>query len=285
MVYVEIPQRGGREGGLECVLLNYQFPSRFVPPVNPLIHRALGVGCTGIQQYSSQSSCSPPPYQTLSVKGLLKAPKPLVNLFRKNAFLRAEYAKAGKEYGQDLPLHDDDDDEEDTAPVPMPTPDEKSETAGGGGEEEEEGRPEGARGKPAAVEPESKRGDRRREGGSVAPGAAREAAKGEGDEDNVKPAAEPEPSSEADDTEEDAYSSEEESDSGGGNDEAEGNEAGEEQSNEEEELSEESDELEDFEGEAESMLGESEDDLDVEELTDSFEESEEDEESASSSDF
>lgn len=48
-------------------------------------------------------------FQTLTQKGLLKAPKPLVNLFRNNAFLRAEYARAGKEYGQEMPLHDDED--------------------------------------------------------------------------------------------------------------------------------------------------------------------------------
>ncbi|CAN0418836.1 unnamed protein product, partial [Hapterophycus canaliculatus] len=55
-------------------------------------------------------------WETLSIKGLLKAPKPLVNLFRNNAFLRAEYARAGKDYGQELPpLHDDDDED---APAP-----------------------------------------------------------------------------------------------------------------------------------------------------------------------
>ncbi|CAN0041309.1 unnamed protein product, partial [Choristocarpus tenellus] len=40
-------------------------------------------------------------WQTLSMKGIVKAPAFLVNLFRNSAFLRAEYARAGREYGQD----------------------------------------------------------------------------------------------------------------------------------------------------------------------------------------
>lgn len=46
--------------------------------------------------------------QTLYVKGFLKAPKPLVKLFINNAFLRAEYARVGKEFGVEMPPVDAD---------------------------------------------------------------------------------------------------------------------------------------------------------------------------------
>lgn len=46
------------------------------------------------------------------IKGFLRAPKPLVNLFRNNAYLRAEYTRAGREFGVEMPpldLEGDDD--------------------------------------------------------------------------------------------------------------------------------------------------------------------------------
>lgn len=183
----------------------------------------------------------PPNFQTLSLKGLLKAPKPLVNLFRNNAFLRAEYAKAGKEYGQDVPLHDDDDDSDATL-------DEASEGTKKG---EAVGKPGRGAGKRAAAATD-------REASSD---AARKAARGEGAGKGAEPVPDEEDSDDSG-TEESQV--------------AEGGRGGEYASGEE---SEELADVKEFDEEAESMLEEFEGDLDTaQDFSDSSEEEEEEEE-------
>ncbi|CAM9613723.1 unnamed protein product [Ectocarpus fasciculatus] len=181
-------------------------------------------------------------WQTLSLKGLLKAPKPLVNLFRNNAFLRAEYAKAGKEYGQDVPMHDDDDDDNDA------TLDEASEDTKKG---EAVGKPGRGAGKRAAAA-----------GGEASSDAARKPARGEGE--GAGRGAEPVPEEEDSD------------ESGTEESQAEEERGGEYASGESEELA----DVKEFDEEAESMLEEFESDLDTaQDFSDSSEEEEEDSDS------
>lgn len=185
-----------------------------------------------------------PFFQTLSLKGLLKAPKPLVNLFKNNAFLRAEYAKAGKEYGQDVPLHDDDEDEADNDD----TVDEASEDTKG----EAAGKPSRGAGKSSAVAAGGAAADR-----EASSDAARKNAGGQGAGKGANPVPE----------EEDG------DDSGTEDSEAEGGRGGEYASGESEELA----DVKEFDEEAESMLEEFEGDLDTaQDFSDSSEEDDSD---------
>ncbi|CBJ26891.1 Derlin (Degradation in endoplasmic reticulum protein) (Der1-like protein) [Ectocarpus siliculosus] len=185
-------------------------------------------------------------WQTLSLKGLLKAPKPLVNLFRNNAFLRAEYAKAGKEYGQDVPLHDDDDDHEED--------DDSDATLDEASEGSKKGEAAGRTGKGAAGKRAAAATDRQ-----ASSDAARKAARGEG----AGKAAEPVPDEEVSD---DSGTKESQA--------AEGGRGGEYVSGEE---SEELADVKEFDEEAESMLEEFEGDLDTaQDFSDSSEEEDSD---------